>query len=181
MISTRLAVSFCFLLASGLAPPSAWSLPVVAPTSTAVSNATAIPFGMTPAQITAAVPATASCASGVPACRTAVQMAPFINKSFSKFGFLTRGEQAAIFALMAFESGNFVFDVNVFPGRPGQGSELYILQYWCLCLTCVELMLCHPFSAKYDDVQFHPPVRAAIQPSCRPRHTTGLEFQFNSG
>jgi len=121
MISTKLAISFLFVLASGLAP-LAWAVPV-APTSTAVSNATVIPFGMTPAQITAAVPSTASCASGEPACRTADQMAPFINQSFSKFGFMTRGEQAAIFALMAFESGNFVFDVNVFPGRPGQGTR----------------------------------------------------------
>jgi len=113
-----------FLLASGLAPTQA--LPV-APTSTAVSNNTAGPFGMSPAQILAAVPSTASCASGEPACRTADQIAPFINKSFSKFGFMTRGEQAALFALMAFESGNFVFDVNVSPGRPGQGTRNMML------------------------------------------------------
>ncbi|PVF98374.1 hypothetical protein CPB86DRAFT_705243, partial [Serendipita vermifera] len=47
--------------------------------------------------------------------------APFINASFKKYNFTTVGEQAALFSLMAFESGNFKFDVNMFPGRPGQG------------------------------------------------------------
>jgi len=78
---------------------------------------------MTAAQILKAAPSTAACASDATACRTASQIATFVNKSFSKFGFTTPGEQAALFSLMAFESGNFLFDVNKFPGRPGQGTR----------------------------------------------------------
>jgi len=122
MVSTPLFISLLLLLSSGLAPSRALPL-TLAPTSTAVSN-DARPFGMAAAHIIAAVPSTVNCPSSNPGpCRTAAQIAPLINKSFSKFGFLSRGEQAAIFSLMAFESGNFAFDVNVFPGRPGQGTR----------------------------------------------------------
>jgi len=71
-------------------------------------------------------------------------MAPFINKSFSKFGFLTRGEQAAIFALMAFESGNFMFDVNVSPGRPGQGTRNMMMFNFIL-----------PYAVEYNRTAVH--------------------------
>jgi hypothetical protein len=81
--------------------------------------------GITPEQIKAVAPDTASC-DGTQPCRTAEQAAPFINASFKKYNFTTVGEQAALFSLMAFESGNFRFDVNVFPGRPGQGSKFCI-------------------------------------------------------
>jgi len=78
-------------------------------------------------------PSTSSC-DGTAACRTADQAVTFINKSFQKFGFSTVGEQAAIFSLMAFESGDFEYDVNISPGTPGQGTRNmmtfdYILPY----------------------------------------------------
>jgi len=76
---------------------------------------------VTPQIVLGAAPGSASC-DGSSSCRTAEQAAPFIQAAFKKFGFKTPGEQAAILALMAFESGDFKFDVNVFPGRPGQGS-----------------------------------------------------------
>jgi len=120
-----LVASFVLLLSFGLAS----ARPVPATTTTAINgndnnnNPTTRPFGMTAAQILQAVPSTASCAPEVKACRTASQIAPLVNKSFAKYGFITPGEQAALFSLMAFESGNFVFDVNAFPGRPGQGTR----------------------------------------------------------
>ena len=76
---------------------------------------------LTPQILLAAVPGSASC-DGSPSCRTAQQAAPVIQAAFDKYGFKTPGEQAALIALMSFESGNFKFDVNVSPGRPGQGS-----------------------------------------------------------
>lgn len=81
--------------------------------------------GITASQILQAAPSTASC-DDTPSCRTAAQAVPFINEGFEKYGFYTVGEQAALFSLMAFESGNFKYDVNVFPGRPGQGSMYHI-------------------------------------------------------
>jgi len=76
---------------------------------------------ITPQMVLIAAPGSAGC-GGDPSCRTAEQAAPFIQAAFDKFGFNTAGEQAALLALMAFETGDFKFDVNVFPGRPGQGS-----------------------------------------------------------
>jgi len=78
---------------------------------------------MTAAQIKQVAPSTASCTGSNTACRTADQAVTFINQSFEKYGFNTAGEQAALFSLMAFESGNFQYDVNLFPGRPGQGTR----------------------------------------------------------
>jgi hypothetical protein len=76
---------------------------------------------VTPQLVVGAAPGSSSC-DGSSSCRTADQAAPFIQAAFDKYGFKTRGEQAAILALMAFESGDFKFDINMFPGRPGQGS-----------------------------------------------------------
>jgi hypothetical protein len=78
-------------------------------------------FGITPDQIRTVLPDTATCDSSA-SCRTADQAAPFINQSFQKFNFNTVGEQAAIFSLMAFESGHFKFDTNL-GGTPGQGTR----------------------------------------------------------
>jgi len=110
------ATSFLLVLSFGLA--------YARPISPAVPTANQKPFGITAAQIQTATPSTARCDTGASAaCRTSDQIATFVNKSFAKFGFTTSGEQAAIYSLMAFESGNFVFDVNKFPGRPGQGTR----------------------------------------------------------
>ncbi|KAL8686405.1 MAG: hypothetical protein Q9224_005458, partial [Gallowayella concinna] len=54
---------------------------------------------------------------------TAAQAAPFINASFKTYGITSAGEAAAIVALMAFESGDFKYNINHFPGRPGQGTR----------------------------------------------------------
>ncbi|KAG8759854.1 hypothetical protein FRC14_004815 [Serendipita sp. 396] len=81
--------------------------------------------GLSAAQVIAALPSIPTSCEGSSnsACRTPSQIAEFVNLSFKNFKFETVGEQAAIFALMAFESGSFKFDVNVAPGRPGQGTR----------------------------------------------------------
>jgi len=79
---------------------------------------------VTPQAIIAVAPNSAACAPGGEAsCRTADQSAPLINQSFAKFGIDSKGEKAALLSLMAFETGGFVFDINKFPGRPGQGTR----------------------------------------------------------
>ncbi|KAL8952957.1 MAG: hypothetical protein Q9222_001176 [Ikaeria aurantiellina] len=56
-------------------------------------------------------------------CKTASEAAPFINHSFATYGITTAGEAAAVVAIMAFESGDFKYNINHFPGRPGQGTR----------------------------------------------------------
>ncbi|KAK5738346.1 hypothetical protein LTR17_006065 [Elasticomyces elasticus] len=91
---------------------------------------------ITAANIISIDPATATCDDAlVPdECRTAVQAAPYIAISFLNFGITTFGEQAALVALMLYESGDFQYAQNHFPGVPGQGtrnmqSPAYNLQY----------------------------------------------------
>jgi len=71
-------------------------------------------------------PGTAKCpASGdfVYECRTAQQAAPYISKSFQTYGLTTPGEQAAALSIMLFESAEFKYNRNHWPGRPGQGTR----------------------------------------------------------
>ncbi|MCJ1236046.1 hypothetical protein MMC14_004023 [Varicellaria rhodocarpa] len=56
-------------------------------------------------------------------CRTADQAAAAIATSFNTYGITSPGEMAAIIATMAFESGDFKYQKNHFPGRPGQGTR----------------------------------------------------------
>ncbi|KAJ8084156.1 hypothetical protein PM082_002923 [Marasmius tenuissimus] len=56
-------------------------------------------------------------------CRTAEQALPHINKAFADFGIEAVGEKAALLSLMTFETGDFEFNINHFPGRPGQGTR----------------------------------------------------------
>ncbi|KAL8712451.1 MAG: hypothetical protein Q9220_003299 [cf. Caloplaca sp. 1 TL-2023] len=56
-------------------------------------------------------------------CKTADEAAPFINQSFRTYGITTPGEAAAVLGIMAFESGDFKYNINHFPGTPGQGTR----------------------------------------------------------
>ena len=65
-------------------------------------------------------------------CATAEQAAPFISDSFTTYGIDNVAEQAALISLMAFESGDFKYNRNHFPGVAGQGSTsspLFFLTY----------------------------------------------------
>ena len=55
-------------------------------------------------------------------CATAQEAAPFISASLSQYNVISRAEQAAVISQMAFESAEFKYKRNHFPGRPGQGS-----------------------------------------------------------
>jgi len=88
------------------------------------SRATASSSSILKAVLSAA-PGAASCA-GAPfpdECRTADQAAPHISNAFSKYGITTPAEQAALIALMLYESGEFKYNKNHFPGVPGQGTR----------------------------------------------------------
>lgn len=56
-------------------------------------------------------------------CATAKQAAKFTSESFTTYKVTSKAEQAAIISLMAFESGDFKYNKNHFPGVAGQGSE----------------------------------------------------------
>ncbi|CEJ94853.1 hypothetical protein VHEMI10360 [[Torrubiella] hemipterigena] len=67
-------------------------------------------------------PNSVSCAGATPDCRTANQVAPHAVHSMSHYGLYSPKEMAAVLALMAFESADFKYKHNVYPGRPGQGT-----------------------------------------------------------
>ncbi|KAL3480654.1 hypothetical protein BJX99DRAFT_220002 [Aspergillus californicus] len=78
-------------------------------------------------QIIAIAPNSTSCANA-PAladgeCATAAIAAPAISTSFNKYAITSKAEQAAIIALMAFESAEFWYSRNHFPGVAGQGTR----------------------------------------------------------
>jgi hypothetical protein len=87
---------------------------------------TTAPTGLTAANLVTIAPATASCTGAdFPAeCADATQAAAAINKSFATYKITATGEQAALVAYMLFESGNFKYSQNHFPGRPGQGTRM---------------------------------------------------------
>ena len=100
-------------------------------------SATALPLELKPLQLhrrdvsaatqalIAAAPSTASCdgAQYPKECATAAQAAPAIINGFVQYNITTCGEQAALLSIMLFESGDFKFNVNHFPGVPGQGTR----------------------------------------------------------
>ena len=84
---------------------------------------------ITASQITAIAPKSQSCANapvpkgGMPECASAQDAAVYIGESFKTYNVTSRAEQAAVIALMAFESMEFRFSRNQDPGVEGQGSE----------------------------------------------------------
>ena len=68
-------------------------------------------------QILAIAPRSSTC-EGAPypeQCRTAEQALPHIVASFQKYGINSNAEQATLIAIMAFETGDFKYNVNVVP------------------------------------------------------------------
>lgn len=89
--------------------------------STSNSNPTVI----TALQLETISPASKSCTDApmTGECVTAQQAAPYISQSFKTYNVTSRAEQAAVISLMAFESGDFKYNRNHFPGVAGQGSK----------------------------------------------------------
>jgi hypothetical protein len=81
---------------------------------------------LTAANLIAIAPATQSC-DGAPfadECADATQAAAALNKAFATYKITSKSEKAAIVAYEIFESGNFKYKKNHFPGRPGQGTRM---------------------------------------------------------
>ncbi|MCJ1304452.1 hypothetical protein MMC08_007264 [Hypocenomyce scalaris] len=96
-----------------------------------LTTPTAVPLqlrstpSLTTAQLLAISPGSSTCA-GAPypsECRTAAQAVPFISASFSSYDLTSPAEMAAVVGTMAFESGDFKYDINYYPGNPGQGTR----------------------------------------------------------
>lgn len=67
-------------------------------------------------------PKSKSCTTNSTDCRTASQAAPFIALGMWEYRIFSTREMAAVVSLIAFESGDFQYKRNMFPGRPGQGT-----------------------------------------------------------
>lgn len=104
--------------------------PAAAPTSPSPntdtsSKAASIDSSTLEKAILAAAPGSSSCsgASFPSECRTASQAASPIANSFSTYSVTSPAEQAALIALMLYESGEFKYNQNHWPGVPGQGTR----------------------------------------------------------
>ncbi|CAG8896411.1 unnamed protein product [Penicillium egyptiacum] len=80
---------------------------------------------LTESQLITIAPSSKSCADA-PAegeCATAKQAAKFTSQSFDTYKVTSKAEQAAIVSLMAFETDDFKYNKNHFPGVAGQGTR----------------------------------------------------------
>lgn len=79
---------------------------------------------LTEAQVLAIAPNSADCtkASFPDECTDATVATEQLNNAFKAYKVWSLGPKAALASLIAFESGDFVYNINHFPGRPGQGS-----------------------------------------------------------
>jgi hypothetical protein len=86
---------------------------------------------LTESQITTIAPKSTSC-TDAPAkdeCATAKEAAKYTSQSFETYSITSKPEQAAILSLITFESDDFKYNKNHFPGVAGQGSEYQHLQH----------------------------------------------------
>jgi hypothetical protein len=114
--------------------PAAAAAPAVAPGGSANTAGTTTPPTTTGSKastpLTAGIiekinPATSSCAGAAypDECITAAQAAPAVALSYGTYNIDSPGAQAAVLALMMFESDGFVYDQKHFPPTPGQGTR----------------------------------------------------------
>jgi hypothetical protein len=70
-------------------------------------------------------PSSTSCANApFPSeCATADQAAPYLISAFPQYGIYSPAELSALLSLIAFETGEFKYAVNHYPGRAGQGTR----------------------------------------------------------
>jgi len=80
---------------------------------------------------------TSNTCSGAPVpseCATATQAAPYLITAMSSYGVTSAPEIAALLSLIAYETDDFKYNINHYPGNPGQGTRNmqmadYNLQY----------------------------------------------------
>ena len=82
--------------------------------------------GLTAEKLTLIAPETASCSGATFAdeCADAAKAVTALNKSFETYKITEPSEQAALVAYTLFESGNYKYSRNHYPGRPGQGTRM---------------------------------------------------------
>lgn len=87
------------------------------------------PLAITSSQIEKIAPKSVSCdnAEAEDECATSDTAARAISASFNRYKVSSRAEQAAVIGLMAFESNEFQYNRNHFPGVEGQGSTFRFL------------------------------------------------------
>ncbi|KAL2037692.1 hypothetical protein N7G274_009637 [Stereocaulon virgatum] len=109
---------------AALLPALSLAAPAASPDSAPASGTA---FSITPAQLIAIAPKSASCPADLQfpnECQTAASAAPAINWGFIEYGITTPGEAAGLVATIALESGEFEFAVQHFPSPvPGQGTR----------------------------------------------------------
>ncbi|KAL1603872.1 hypothetical protein SLS60_005464 [Paraconiothyrium brasiliense] len=116
MFSLRSLVLGCALLST-----TAFALPT--PQDSSDTDCT-----ITADDLTAIDNTTATCSSTgdfASECADAATAAPAISSAFSKYSITEPGVEAALIAIMLYESGSFKYNHNHFPapGRPGQGTR----------------------------------------------------------
>lgn len=80
---------------------------------------------LTVSQLVSIAPTSVTC-GGAPypsECRTASQALPHIVQAFNTYQINSASMQAAILSTIAYESGDFKYQKNYFPGNPGQGTR----------------------------------------------------------
>ncbi|PUU83574.1 hypothetical protein B9Z19DRAFT_1038718 [Tuber borchii] len=97
---------------------------IAAPAPGAFNPSTTIP-DITIQQLLAAAPTI--CTAVTEECHPAVDAIKEINTAFAHYRLKTLGQKAALLGLMTLESGNFTYNVNHFPGRPGQGTKAMLM------------------------------------------------------
>lgn len=99
---------------------------LAAPLPTDCDEAETSVKALTAEKLIAIAPKTATCdgADFPEECADATHATTAINKSFDTYNVTSIGEQAALVAYMLFESGDFKYSKNHFPGRPGQGTRM---------------------------------------------------------
>ncbi|KAE8449203.1 hypothetical protein EG329_008370 [Mollisiaceae sp. DMI_Dod_QoI] len=76
-------------------------------------------------QLLQIAPTSGTCAGAPVAaeCETNVQAAPYLISAMSEYNITTAPEIAAVLSVIAYESGEFKYNINHFPGTPGQGTR----------------------------------------------------------
>lgn len=72
-------------------------------------------------------PTSDSCSNAPAAgeCATSNQAAPFLIDAMAKYNITHPPEIAAVLSLIAFETADFKYNTNHYPGTPGQGTRKY--------------------------------------------------------
>lgn len=80
-------------------------------------------------------------------CATNVQAAPYLISAMTQYGIYSVPEIAAILALISYESGEFKYNTNHYPGRAGQGTRNMMMPNYVLLYAKSIPALATPLAA----------------------------------